>query len=587
MWDGALGIGCMRLSTEPDRDDPRAEAVLRAAIDAGVTVLDTADAYARDQDDIGHNERVIANVARRGVRVVTKGGLERPAGKWVPNGKAKHLASAARASRERLGVEALDVYLLHAVDPSVPLATSVRALAKLRDDGVVRAIGLSNIGPRQLAEALAITRIDVVEVELSPWKLDAVRGGLLRRCADADIAVLAHRPLGGPAGVTRIARDPMIAALARELDASPPQIVLAWLRTLGPSVIPLPGVTRVETAREAGRRIELPRSAIASLAERFGGIEPEPAAPVHGAVDGEVVLVMGAPGAGKSTLALELQRLGYVRLNRDERGGTLAELTRELARVLSTGATRVVLDNTYPTRSSRAAVIAAAHRHGIPARAVVLGTTLEQAQANAVRRMLQQHGRLLGPSELTAAAAIGPGAQFRWRRQWEPPEADEGWASIEERAFEPRPQPVTGRRAAFVELDDVVWRGRPRAPDAVVLHDGARAAVRGWREAGRLVCATTWQPDLTDTAYEAVVARLRGLLDVEGDRGFEIRRCDHPAGPPVCWCRKPLPGLALAFAHERGIDLGDSLCIGRGAADRGFAQRAGVPFHDVSSGWPA
>jgi aryl-alcohol dehydrogenase-like predicted oxidoreductase len=122
-----IGLGCMRLSTEPDRDDARSLGVLTAALDAGVDLLDTADAYARDDADVGHNERLIATaIAGRRVTIATKGGLVRPGGAWVANGRARHLADAARASRDRLGVEAIDLYLLHAIDPRTPLATSGR-----------------------------------------------------------------------------------------------------------------------------------------------------------------------------------------------------------------------------------------------------------------------------------------------------------------------------------------------------------------------------------------------------------------------------------------------------------------------------
>jgi aryl-alcohol dehydrogenase-like predicted oxidoreductase len=105
----------MRLSTVRERDDAHGLAVLTAALDAGVDLLDTADAYALDDSDLGHNERLIARaLAGRRAFVVTKGGLTRPEGAWVPNGRAKHLAAAARAHRGRLGVEAIDLYLLHA-----------------------------------------------------------------------------------------------------------------------------------------------------------------------------------------------------------------------------------------------------------------------------------------------------------------------------------------------------------------------------------------------------------------------------------------------------------------------------------------
>src|SRR4051812_44320522 len=108
----------MRLSTDAARDDARSLEVLRAALDAGITLFDTADVYALDDRDIGHNEKLLAAaVAQRGhVEIVTKGGLVRPDGAWVPKGSARHLDAAARASRERLGVDAIDLYLLHVVD---------------------------------------------------------------------------------------------------------------------------------------------------------------------------------------------------------------------------------------------------------------------------------------------------------------------------------------------------------------------------------------------------------------------------------------------------------------------------------------
>jgi aryl-alcohol dehydrogenase-like predicted oxidoreductase len=135
----------MRLSTARGRDEARALATLHAALDSGVTLLDTADAYCWDAGETGHNERLIARAlaswtgdASR-VRVATKGGLTRPGGRWVADGRARHLAAACAASRKALGVERISLYQLHAPDPRTPLATSVRALAALQRDGLARA----------------------------------------------------------------------------------------------------------------------------------------------------------------------------------------------------------------------------------------------------------------------------------------------------------------------------------------------------------------------------------------------------------------------------------------------------------------
>lgn len=569
-----IALGCMRLSTAKDRDDTRALAVIAAALDGGVQLFDTADAYAHDDHDVGHNERLLARaLAGRRAFVVTKGGLVRPGGAWVPDGRARHLEAAARASRDRLGVEALDLYLLHAVDPRVPLATSVRALARLRDQGIARAIGLSNVGLHQLEQALAITTIDAIQVELGPWQLDPLRGGLVAACKQRGIAVLAHRPLGGPAGVKRLAKDRELAALATRAGASPVQLVLAWLRRMG--VVPLPGATRIETAREAAQPIELDEATAAALDARFMTLADEPrTTTVTAAGDREVVMIAGMPAAGKTTLAHDFTARGYLRLNRDERGGTLLELARVLDRELAAGATHVVLDNTYGTRASRAPVIEVAKRHDVPVRCLVATTSLEQAQANAVARMLELHGRLLEPAELKRTQMIGPSAQFRFRREYEPPRLDEGFAAIEDVAFTPRP--TSGTPALIVELDDVVWHSRPRTPGEVSLLPGIRDALARWRDAGYVLAGTTW---LTPAAVDT---RLAELLDLP----IAIARCSHPAGPPVCWCRKPLPGLALLLARTHGLDLARSVHVGKGAADRGFASRAGLAYADVSAGFP-
>src|SRR5687767_1364185 len=217
--DRPLAAGCMRLSTEPDRDEARAVATLHAALDAGVTLLDTADVYALDSRDIGHNERLIARALsewrgdRARVRVATKGGLTRPGGRWVGDGRARHLAAACQASRRALGIDRIHLYQLHAPDPATPLTTSVRALLALQRDGLVEKIGLCNVTLGQLEDALRVAEISAVQVEISPWHEDSLRNGVADRCAAEGILLLGHRPLGGAAGARRLARDPALAAV--------------------------------------------------------------------------------------------------------------------------------------------------------------------------------------------------------------------------------------------------------------------------------------------------------------------------------------------------------------------------------------
>src|SRR5215467_8668409 len=164
-----VGLGCMRLSTVRDRDDDRAVAVILAALDAGATLLDTADAYCHDEHDVGHNERLVARALavwsgdRTGITVATKGGIRRPKGAWVNDGRAKHLRDACDSSCRALGVDAIDLYQLHAVDPKTPLETSVRVLAALQREGAISQIGLCNVTVGEIERAREVAEIASVQ----------------------------------------------------------------------------------------------------------------------------------------------------------------------------------------------------------------------------------------------------------------------------------------------------------------------------------------------------------------------------------------------------------------------------------------
>jgi hypothetical protein len=214
-----------------------------------------------------------------------------------------------------------------------------------------------------------------VQVALSPFDDRALRGGLVERCEELGIALLAHSPLGGPKRAGRV-------------DA---EETLAWLLGLSPVIVPIPGARRPETARSAARVAAAAPTPVPANRRRS-------AAPSR--TDAEIVLVMGVPGAGKSRVAAEYTTRGYTRLNRDEQGGSLRKLAAGLDEKLAAGGRRVVLDNTYLTRASRNEVVEVAARHGIPARCVWLETPLAQAQVNLVERLLEHFGALPTPAQL-------------------------------------------------------------------------------------------------------------------------------------------------------------------------------------------
>ena len=248
----------MRLSTESDRDDARSVAVIHAALDAGVTLLDTADAYCLDADEAGHNERLVASALaswagdRSRIRVATKGGLVRPRGEWLQDGRATHLRAACEASRRALGVERIDLYQLHAPDPRTPLSTSVRALASLQRDGLIAAVGLCNINVGQIDDARRIVNIASVQVELNLWTDASILNGVVDYCAANGIALLAYRPLGGVRRRQQLRAEPRLADIAMKHGCSPAEIALAWLRRF-PHVTPVAGATTLETIASLAR----------------------------------------------------------------------------------------------------------------------------------------------------------------------------------------------------------------------------------------------------------------------------------------------------------------------------------------------
>ena len=565
MPTSAIGLGCMRLSTLPDRDPENSIRVIHAALDAGVTLLDTADVYCLDENDIGHNERLIAEALRswRGdrsrIEIATKGGLTRPGGAWAPDGRAVHLKAACAASLQALEVDVIDLYQLHVVDPRVPLETSVRALAALQRSGLIRRIGLSNVNVTQIELARNIVQIDAVQVALSVFEDENLRNGVAEYCAENELRLIAYRPLGGGKRAKSLSRDETLAQIAREHDATAQEIALAWLRDLNELIVPIPGPTRPEHATAIARvlSIQVTTEDRERLDRRFNGRllrvpRPQRKAPDH--ASGDVVMIMGMPGAGKSTLAEAMVANGYTRLNRDAQGGSLGELVIELDRGLAQGKREWVLDNTYASRASRNDVIECGWRHGVPVRLIWLDTELGDAQINAITRLIEAHGSLPMPEDLRERGKsdhryFGPDAQFRYQRELEPPRPDEGFKSIEQKTFERRTTRSEGKKALFF--------------DPTEANSSMSDALRRYQAEGWLLIGLAWCPPGTSKP---------GLNDVD----YEYAECIHPAGPPICWCRKPLPGLVLESAIRHNLDIQSCILIGDAAADETMARRLGM-----------
>ncbi len=266
---GAIGLGEMPLSVEGRPDQARAIATIHAALDAGVTLIDTADAYALGPGDFGHGEELVARALRAwsgdaaDVLVATKGGHVRTAdGGWALDGRPEHLRRAAQDSARRLGVEAIGLYQLHRPDPAVPYEESLGALRELLDAGTVRMAGISNADVAQIGLAQAVVGEDLVSVqnEFSPRFRSSEDE--LRHCAAEGLAFLPWSPLGGMSAARDLGRNAApFAEVAEAHGVSPQQVCLAWMLAKAPEVIPIPGSSRPTTIRSSAAAAELELSA--------------------------------------------------------------------------------------------------------------------------------------------------------------------------------------------------------------------------------------------------------------------------------------------------------------------------------------
>lgn len=249
-----VGLGGMPLSISGRPDEARALETLAAALDAGVDFIDTANVYCLDDSDIGHNERLIAKAlklaGRRDVLVATKGGLARPGGAWTNDARPAFLRASCEKSLEALGVEAVGLYQLHAPDPKVPFEESVGELKRLRDEGKIRHVGLSNVDLGELDRALKLVRVESVQNRCNPFDAADYAGGFLRACEERGVTYLPYGVVGGHRGQARTADHPLLQELGRKYGASPYRVVVAWHLAQSPAVLPIPGASRPESIRD-------------------------------------------------------------------------------------------------------------------------------------------------------------------------------------------------------------------------------------------------------------------------------------------------------------------------------------------------
>lgn len=248
-----IGLGCWRLAgpDRPSRSD--ALATIAAAYEAGARVFDTADCYSLDEDEHGYGELLVrdALAGADDVTVVTKGGWARPGGEWENRGDPKWLARAIEESATRLGVEQIDCYLLHAIDPAFDMLDSLEPLVEAYASGRVATIGISNVTPAEVERAYAAAPISVVQNRLSVTVREPGWREVLDACIEHDLWWMPHTPFGPTPEeggmVNRVVDDPVVQRIAGEVGLSPAATSLSWLLTLAPRTVLVPGARRIES----------------------------------------------------------------------------------------------------------------------------------------------------------------------------------------------------------------------------------------------------------------------------------------------------------------------------------------------------
>ena len=268
-----IGLGGMPLSIAGRPDEARTYEVVKAFVDGGGNFIDTANVYCLDDADIGHNERLFAKALRRlgkqaAVTVATKGGLRRPRGQWVTDGRPAFLRASCDKSLKDLGVDTIALYQLHAIDSAVGLAESLGELLRLKQERKILHIGLSNIAPRDLEQALKMTPIASVQNRCSVLEQKDFKNGLVALCTAKGVAFIPHSPVGGHHGHLRLREQALPRQLAEKYRVSPYQIALAWFLHKGEHIVPIPGASKPGSIVDS-----LKATALSLTAEEVAGLD--------------------------------------------------------------------------------------------------------------------------------------------------------------------------------------------------------------------------------------------------------------------------------------------------------------------------
>ncbi len=258
----AVGLGAMPLSLDGRPDEAQALSVIEAFVDGGGNFIDSANVYCIDDADVGHNEKLIVKALSKledsnNIIVTTKGGLRRPKGGWTVDASPEWLRHSCEKSLQDLNTDSIFLYQLHAPDPDVPLIDSVGELARLKAEGKIHHIGLSNVSVEHIKLALSITDITSVQNRCNLFERTSFENGVVKFCEKNNISFIAHSPVGGHFQHAQHADNKLLKKLAEKYAVSTYQIMIAWLLNKSPSILTIPGASKTGSIMDSLQAINV------------------------------------------------------------------------------------------------------------------------------------------------------------------------------------------------------------------------------------------------------------------------------------------------------------------------------------------
>ena len=310
----------------------------------------------------------------------------------------------------------------------------------------------------------------------------------------------------------------------------------------------------------------------------------------------EIVITSGLPAAGKTSAIASYLEEGYTRLNRDSLGGTLEGIAQKLEQFIKAAPEsyrgRYILDNTYPTKVSRARVIEVGKKYNVPVKCLRLQTSIEDAQFNAATRMVRKYGRLLDNDEIKAQNKQDPncfpiGVLFQYRKNFEEPSTEEGFSEVVGIPFVRQNPAGYANKALFLDYDGTLRNTKsgnkyPVSIDDIEINSRCRPVIQKYSDAGYRLLGVSNQSGiakgiLTEATAHSLFKETNRQLDLDIEYSF----CPHQSNPIVCYCRKPCAGRAVEFIEKYKLDRSQCIMVGDLTSDRTFASRAGFEFYDA------